>query len=60
MLAISRDGSRVAVVGVSDGVSRIYMRTLRDFEAHPLPGTEGAVGPFFSPVGAWIGFFANR
>jgi serine/threonine-protein kinase len=41
-------------------VSRIYMRTLREFDARPLPGTEGAVGPFFSPDGAWVGFFANR
>ena len=22
----------------------------------PLPGTEGAVHPFFSPDGAWVGF----
>ena len=60
VLAISRDGSRVAIVGVTGGVSRIYLRTLRDFEARPLAGTEGAVEPFFSPDGAWIGFLSNN
>ena len=60
VLAISRDGSRVAIVGVTGGVSRIYLRTLRDFEARPIAGTEGAFEPFFSPDGAWIGFLANN
>ncbi|MBA3671184.1 MAG: PD40 domain-containing protein, partial [Gemmatimonadaceae bacterium] len=27
--------------------------------ARPLAGTEGGSGPFFSPDGAWIAFFAN-
>ena len=29
-------------------------------EARPIAGTEGAAGPFFSPDGQWIGFFAVR
>jgi serine/threonine-protein kinase len=29
------------------------------FEAAPLPGTEGAHGPFFSPDGEWVAFFAG-
>ena len=60
VLAISRDGSRVAIVGATDGVNRIYLRTLSDFEARPLAGTEGAAEPFFSPDGAWIGFLSNN
>jgi serine/threonine-protein kinase len=24
-----------------------------------IPGTDGGIGPFFSPDGGWIGFFAN-
>ncbi len=28
-------------------------------EAKPIPGTEGAVSPFFSPDGQWVGFFAG-
>ncbi len=35
-------------------------RTLGRLEATPLAGTEGALSPFFSPDGAWIGFFADR
>ena len=29
------------------------------FDAIPLPGTEGAHGPFFSPDGDWVAFFAQ-
>ncbi len=29
------------------------------FESTPLPGTEDGTGPFFSPDGQWIGFFAG-
>jgi hypothetical protein len=29
-------------------------------EATPIPGTEGAFGPFFSPDGEWVGFFADN
>ena len=29
------------------------------FEAAPVPGTEGAFCPFFSPDGQWVGFFAG-
>ena len=28
-------------------------------EAKPIPGTEGAINPFFSPDGQWVGFFAG-
>src|ERR1700675_3537646 len=28
-------------------------------EAKPIPGTDGAVNPFFSPDGQWLGFFAG-
>ena len=59
VLAISRDGSRAAVVGASGGTTRIYVRNMREFEMRPLAGTEGAVQPFFSPDGTWIGFLAN-
>jgi serine/threonine-protein kinase len=28
-------------------------------EPRPVAGTEGGVGPFFSPDGEWLGFFAE-
>jgi serine/threonine-protein kinase len=58
-LAISPDGSVVAFVGQKDGASQIYVRRLDQLQASPLAGTKGAIGPFFSPDGRWIGFFAD-
>ena len=36
------------------------MRALDVAAAKPLAGTEGADGPFFSPDGNWIGFWAGN
>ncbi len=58
-VAISRDGTRVAFVGDDDGKNRIYVRALNEPEAKMLEGTEGGDGPFFSPDGQWIAFFAG-
>jgi Tol biopolymer transport system component len=59
-LALSPDG-RTLVVAASDATGeRLYKRTLAEPEATPLPGTEGGIGPFFSPDGAWVGFIADR
>jgi serine/threonine-protein kinase len=57
---LSPDGTIVAFVA-QRGVSRpqLYIRRLSQLQASPLSGTDDAVGPFFSPNGAWIGFFAN-
>lgn len=58
--AISADGTRLAVVSLSaDGVAHLNMRRLDQIKVTELPGTEGARGPFFSPDGAWIGFWAD-
>jgi serine/threonine-protein kinase len=58
-LALSPDGSQLVFVG-DDGQSRkLYMRTLSDREPREILGTEGAASPFFSPDGAWIGFFVD-
>ena len=58
-IAISRDGARVAFVGLKDGRNRIFVRAIEDIDAQALEGTEGGDGPFFSPDGKWIGFFAG-
>ena len=39
--------------------SQIYVRRLAELQATPLPGTDYAAVPFFSPDGKWIGFFAG-
>lgn len=58
--AVSPDGRRlVYTVAGGDGVMRLALRPLVESRATILAGTENAQGPFFSPDGEWIGFFAD-
>jgi len=61
ILALSADGSQLAYVATTQdgGVGQIHVREMDSGEARPVPGTEGGQGPFFSPDGQWLGFFAN-
>ena len=59
-LAISPDGTHLAYVARQGGMQQLYLRAMDSLEAKAIPGTEGAVNPFFSPDGQWLGFFANR
>ena len=55
----SPDGRRlVAVVGTDNG-TQLYQRALDERNWRPIPGTEGAGRVFFSPDGAWLGFFSD-
>jgi serine/threonine-protein kinase len=54
VLAVSPDGARL--VYVANG--RLYGRSLSELEATPIPGSEGATGPVFSPDGQSLAFFA--
>ena len=57
--ALSPD-SKLIVFSARDGEgSRLYRRALDDFEAGPIANTVGASGPFFSPDGQWIAFWAE-
>jgi len=59
VVAISSDGRRVVYVADSQGTRQLYVRSLDDFLATPIPGTEGTEGgPFFSPDGESIAFHA--
>ncbi len=59
-LAISPDGTHLAYVARQGSMQQLYLRAMNSLEAKAIPGTEGAVNPFFSPDGQWLGFFANR
>ena len=59
-LALSPDGSGLAYVTPSAGSTVLVVRQLDRDSAVVLPGTTGAYHPFFSPDGAWIGFFAGN
>jgi serine/threonine-protein kinase len=58
VMAISPDGSRLAYIGASQGGNtQLYLRAMDSTEVRPIPATEGAIAPFFSPDGQWLGFF---
>jgi serine/threonine-protein kinase len=59
-MAISHDGARLAYVLEREKVPQLYLHEFDKMEPKPIPGTEGAYGPFFSPDGRWIGFFAHN
>jgi len=60
MMAISPDGTRLALtLRAADGRVRLHTRLLHQSQVTPLAATEDARSPFFSPDGAWIGFFAD-
>jgi serine/threonine-protein kinase len=57
---LSPDGSRLVFAGQgSDNQPHLFTRALNQPKATELPGTAGAYGPFFSPDGQWVGFFAD-
>ena len=58
-LAVSPNGKNIVYVAVQAGTQQLFLRPLDGLEAKPIAGTEGAISPFFSPDGQWIGFFAG-
>ena len=59
-VAISPDGAHLAYAATQGGTQQLYLRAMDSLEAKPIPGTEGATEPFFSPDGQWLGFFAGN
>ena len=58
-LANSPDGRQLVYIGVGEGGSQLYLRSLDDFVDRPIPGTANGRAVFFSPDGESIGFFAE-
>ena len=57
---ISPDGTRIAFKAAdADGRQLLWIRPLESLVAQPLPGTDNATFPFWSPDSRWLGFFAN-
>lgn len=54
-LAMSPNGRELAFAA-----AHLWIRDLRRDDMRPLPGTDGAALPFWSPDGAALGFFAGQ
>ncbi|MFQ5380340.1 MAG: protein kinase, partial [Dehalococcoidia bacterium] len=61
LIALSPDGTQLVYVGESDNGPQLYRRDMAGFDdPEPIPGTEGAIHPFFSPDGQWVGFLTHN
>ncbi len=59
-VAISPDGTHLAYAATQGGIQRLYLRAMDSLlEAQPIPDTEAASSPFFSPDSQWLGFLAS-
>ena len=61
-VVVSPDGTRlayIASVGSAGAGAKLFTRKLDQAKATELTGAEGARGPFFSPDGNWLGFYAS-
>ncbi len=56
-LALSPDGKQIVFSAPTGGVAHLWLRPLAGTVAQPIPGTEGATLPFWSPDSRSIGFF---
>jgi Tol biopolymer transport system component len=60
-LALTRDGSMLVFVSPeeSSAMPMLFVQRVGSPNISPLPGTQGASYPFWSPDGAYVAFFAN-
>jgi len=57
---ISPDGRMIAFDATDEkGATLVWLRALDDLEARPVPGTDGATRPFWSPDSRYLGFVAG-
>src|SRR2546425_6034650 len=59
VVALSPDGKTLVYAASAEGTQQLYLRPMDRIEAKPIPGTQEATTPFFSPDGQWVGFFAG-
>ena len=59
LITLCPDGTCVVYRGALDGIGRLFLRPFDRLTSTPLPGTERGHGPFFSPDGRWLAFFAD-
>ena len=57
--AVSPDGRYLVIAASVNGKRQLWLRPLDALQAQPMPFTEDAVYPFWSPDSRFIGFFAQ-
>ena len=56
-LALSPDDRYLAFTATEpDGVQRLWLRAMETIQTRMIPGTDGALSPFWSPDSKWLGF----
>ncbi|HET7205911.1 MAG TPA: protein kinase [Terriglobales bacterium] len=60
-MALSQDGTMLVVVSPeeSSAMPMLFVQRVGSPNVTPLPGTQGASYPFWSPDGSYVGFFAH-
>ena len=54
----SADGRSIVFSAAEGDRQQLYVRSVDQLEATPLPGTQGGSLPFTSPDGRWVGFWS--
>jgi hypothetical protein len=57
--AVSPDGRLLAIAAEVKGKRQLWLRALDSLQTQPMPGTDDAKFPFWSPDSRYIGFFAQ-
>ena len=58
--ALSPDGRHVVFQARTEATTQLWLRPVDSETARPLPGTENAVNPFWSPDSTSVGFYADQ
>ena len=58
-VAVAPDGASIVFADSAGDDTQLFLKRRDEARAMPIAGTEGGTGPFFSPDGEWIGYFAH-
>jgi len=59
-MVFTPDGASLIILASKAGRSELLLRRLDEPQERPILGIEGAMAPFVSPDGRWVGFFAGQ